>query len=205
MPPWPTSPTRRNGSPPASCSSAACRSCSYVQSLRRREAILLRDAQVRGFFWLVLITTTMMSLWLWHKQVFALPDAIRISMFNIVSILTTTGFGLTDFGVWTPFTTVLFVFLMLFGACSGSTSGGLKIFRIQVAATLFHKQAKQLMHPLASFPRSTTVARSMTTSSALWWPLCSVMWVVILIASALLALFGLSPITAISGADHGGQ
>lgn len=81
-----------------------------------------------------------------YIKVFSLPDAIRISMFNIVSVLTTTGYGLTDFGVWTPFTTVLFVFLLLVGACSGSTAGGLKIFRIQIAATLFHKQARQLMH-----------------------------------------------------------
>ncbi len=172
----------------------------YVQSLRRREAILLRDAQVRGFFWLVLVTTAMMSLWLWDKQVFALPDAIRISMFNIVSILTTTGYGLTDFGIWTPFTTVLFVFLMLVGACSGSTSGGLKIFRIQVAATLFHKQAKQLMHPSGVFPQkyngrpvNDNIIRSLVAFVLSYI-------VVIIIASALLGLCGLSPLTAISGA-----
>lgn len=98
----------------------------YVQSLRRREMTLLHDSQVRGFTLLVVITTAMMSGWLWYKGIFPFPDAVRISLFNIVSILTTTGYGLTDFGVWSHFTTVLFIFLMLFGACSGSTAGGSK-------------------------------------------------------------------------------
>lgn len=118
----------------------------YVQTLRRRQLVLFHDAQVRGFFWLVLITTTLMSLWVWYQGVFPLPDAIRISLFNIVSVLTTTGYGLTDFGLWSHFTTILFIFLMLVGACSGSTSGGMKIFRFQVASALFQKQARQLMH-----------------------------------------------------------
>ena len=55
-------------------------------------------------------------------------DALRISSFNIVSVLTTTGFGLGDFGTWGPLTTIIFIILLALGACSGSTSGGLKIF-----------------------------------------------------------------------------
>ena len=172
----------------------------YVQSLRRRQPVLLRDAQVRGFFWLVLIVTSMMSLWIWHQGVFNLPDAIRISMFNIVSVLTTTGYGLTDFGVWTPFTTVLFIFLLLVGACSGSTAGGLKIFRIQIAATLFHKQARQLMHPSGVFPQKYN-GRPVTDNiirSLVAFVLSYI--TVIIVLSALLGLLGLSPLTAISGA-----
>ncbi len=171
----------------------------YVQSLRRRELILFRDAQVRGFFYLVLCTGTMMSLWLWHQGVFTLPDAIRISLFNIVSVLTTTGYGLTDFGVWSHFTTILFIFLMLFGACSGSTSGGIKLFRIQVATALFRKQGRQLMHPAGVFPQkyngrpvSDHIVRSIVAFVLSYVA-------VIVISSALLGLLGLTPLEAISG------
>ena len=94
-----------------------------------------------------------MALWLWNKNVFGFEDALRISAFNIISVLTTTGYGLGDFGTWSALTTVLFVFLMPIGACSGSTAGGLKLFRIQVAAALFQKQARQLMHPSGVFPQ----------------------------------------------------
>lgn len=171
----------------------------YVQTLRRRQLVLFRDAQVRGFFWIVLLTTALMSLWLWNKGVFALPDAIRISMFNIVSILTTTGYGLTDFGQWSDFTTILFIFLMLFGACSGSTSGGIKIFRIQIATALFQKQARQLMHPAGVFPQkyngrpvSDVIIRSIVAFVLSYVA-------VILLSAALLGLLGLAPREAITG------
>ena len=68
-------------------------------------------------------------------------------------MLTTTGFGLGDFGTWGPLTTIIFIILLALGACSGSTSGGLKIFRVQVAFALFKKQMRQLMHPSAVFPQ----------------------------------------------------
>ena len=171
----------------------------YVQTLRRRQLVLFHDAQVRGFFWLVLITTTLMSLWVWYQGVFPLPDAIRISLFNIVSVLTTTGYGLTDFGLWSHFTTILFIFLMLVGACSGSTSGGMKIFRFQVASALFQKQARQLMHPSGVFPQkyngrpvSDHIARSIVAFVLSYMA-------VIIISSALLGLLGLPPLEAISG------
>lgn len=161
--------------------------------------MLFRDAQVQGFFWLVVITTLMMSLWIWYKGVFPLPDAIRISMFNIVSVLTTTGYGLTDFGIWSHFTTVLFIFLMLVGACSGSTSGGMKIFRFQVASALFQKQARQLMHPAGVFPQkyngrpvSDHIIRSIVAFVLSYMA-------VIIVSSALLGMLGLPPLEAISG------
>jgi len=171
----------------------------YVQTLRRRQLVLFRDAQVQGFFWLVVITTLMMSLWIWYKGVFPLQDAIRISMFNIVSVLTTTGYGLTDFGIWSHFTTVLFIFLMLVGACSGSTSGGMKIFRFQVASALFQKQARQLMHPAGVFPQkyngrpvSDHIIRSIVAFVLSYMA-------VIIVSSALLGMLGLPPLEAISG------
>ena len=171
----------------------------YVQTLRRRQLVLFQDAQVQGFFWLVVITTLMMSLWIWYKGVFPLQDAIRISMFNIVSVLTTTGYGLTDFGLWSHFTTVLFIFLMLVGACSGPTSGGMKIFRFQVASALFQKQARQLMHPAGVFPQkyngrpvSDHIVRSIVAFVLSYMA-------VIIVSSALLGMLGLPPLEAISG------
>ncbi len=125
----------------------------YVQSIRRREGLIFKDAQVRFFFALVIVCTTIMSLWLWHQNTFELKDAVRITAFNIVSVLTTTGYGLGDFGTWSHTTTIMFIFLMLLGACSGSTAGGFKLFRLQIAGALFQKQAKQLMHPSGVFPQ----------------------------------------------------
>lgn len=171
----------------------------YVQSLRRREGLLFRDAQVRGFFWLVVITSLIMTLWVWHKHVFGFEDSLRITTFNIISVLTTTGFGLTDFGQWTDMTTILFVFLMLFGACSGSTAGGLKLFRIQIASALFQKQARQLMHPSGVFPQkyngrqvNDVIVRSIVAFVLGYMG-------VILFSSVLLGFMNVPPLDAISG------
>lgn len=171
----------------------------YVQTLRRRELLLFRDAQVRGFLWLVMVVSALMTLWIWNKGVFSFEDALRISTFNIVSVLTTTGYGLTDYGTWSELTTVLFVFLMLVGACSGSTAGGLKLFRIQVAAALFQKQARQLMHPSGVFPQkyngrpvNDVIIRSMVAFVLSYIG-------VIIVSAALLGMLDLSPLVAISG------
>ncbi|MFP2770179.1 TrkH family potassium uptake protein [Oceanisphaera sp. KMM 10153] len=124
-----------------------------IYSLQHRNLSLFRDAQVRGFFWLVLATGLMLSLYLWATGRYPLGDAVRISLFNLVSVITTTGYGLGDFGAWGAFPLVLFGLLMMCGACSGSTAGGFKIFRFQVGMTLFQKQLHQLMHPRAVFPQ----------------------------------------------------
>ncbi|MFZ6043488.1 potassium transporter TrkG, partial [Vibrio natriegens] len=75
----------------------------------------------------------------------------RVSLFNIISVVTTTGFGLDDFSSWGPFPTIVFAFMMLVGGCSGSTAGGVKIFRFQVAFALLRKQMMQLIHPSGVF------------------------------------------------------
>jgi trk system potassium uptake protein TrkH len=172
----------------------------YVQSVRRRDGLLLRDAQVRGFFGLVIIASLFMAVWLWHANVFSFDDALRISTFNVISILTTTGYGLTDFGSWSFTTTIVFCFLMLFGACSGSTAGGLKLFRIQIAAALFQKQARQLMHPAGVFPQkyngrpvNDAIVRSIVAFVLGYLA-------VIVISAIWLGAIGLQPIEAISAA-----
>ncbi|MFB0975913.1 MAG: potassium transporter TrkG, partial [Tolumonas sp.] len=141
-----------------------------------------------------------MTFWLWQHQVFSFEDALRITAFNIISVLTTTGYGLGDFGTWSSMTTVIFVFLMLMGACSGSTAGGFKLFRIQIAGALFQKQARQLMHPAGVFPQkyngrpvNDAIVRSIVAFALSYLG-------VIIISAVLLGLLDLGPLEAISGA-----
>ena len=167
---------------------------------RRNIKSLFNDAQIRGFTKLVLVMTLIMSLYLWHNGVFSLTDAIRISMFNIVSITTTTGFGLTDFGTWGDLTTVLFLGLLVTGACSGSTSGGIKIFRFQIAFTLFRKQMSQLVHPSGVFRQqynnrnvNDVIVRSVVAFG------CAFFLSIVCLA-LVLSFIGLDPITSLTGA-----
>jgi len=114
---------------------------------------LWQDAQIIGFLKLVLFCALSLSIYLIVTHQFSWLDAIRLSLFNVVSVVTTTGFGLDDFLTWGDFSIVIFFGLLFTGACSGSTAGGIKIFRFQIAFALLKRQLMLLMHPHALFPQ----------------------------------------------------
>ncbi|OEF26047.1 TrkH family potassium uptake protein [Vibrio rumoiensis] len=173
----------------------------FVTALRKKSlTTLLRDAQVRGFAYLVLSSSLLIALWMTFKDHYDFADAIRISTFNIISVLTTTGFGLDDFTSWGGLPTVIFFFLMITGACSGSTAGGIKIFRFQIASTLLNKQMMRLIHPSGVFvqrynqrPVNDDIVRSVVAF------VLTFVLTIMFIAGCLSAL-GLDPTTSITGA-----
>ena len=114
---------------------------------------LWKDAQIQGFAKLIIACTISLSVYLVNSGQFIWADAIRLSLFNVVSVITTTGFGLDDFLTWGDFSIIVFAGLLFTGACSGSTSGGIKIFRFQIAFSLLQRQLMLLMHPHALFPQ----------------------------------------------------
>lgn len=67
----------------------------------------------------------------------------------MTSVVTTTGFALGDYSLWGNFSLMLFFYLGFVGGCSGSTAGGIKIFRFQVAYILLKASLNQLIHPRA--------------------------------------------------------
>jgi trk system potassium uptake protein TrkH len=121
----------------------------YVATLRGNYQALARDAQVRGFLLLLLGSWLVLTCWKWASSDLHWLDALRHVAVNITSIMTTTGFALGDYHLWGPFASMLFFYLGFVGGCSGSTAGGLKIFRFQVAYILLKANLKQLIHPRA--------------------------------------------------------
>jgi len=114
---------------------------------------LWQDAQIRGFLRLILACSVSLTIYLVYTNQFDWLDALRLSLFNVVSVITTTGFGLDDFLTWGDFSLIIFFGLLFTGACSGSTAGGMKIFRFQIAYSLLKRQLMLLMHPHALFPQ----------------------------------------------------
>lgn len=122
----------------------------FVRAVNRRNIFdLFDDAQVIGFTKAILFCAASLSLYLTLTGQFPLTESIRLSLFNVISVITTTGFGLDDFTTWGDFSVVIFFILLFCGACSGSTTGGMKIFRFQIALSLFKRQLMSLMHPHA--------------------------------------------------------
>ncbi|MGR5120838.1 TrkH family potassium uptake protein [Vibrio astriarenae] len=161
---------------------------------------LSKDEQVRGFTYLFVISSIIISAWLVIRDGYSVADALRVAMFNIVSVVTTTGFGLEDFTAWGALPTTLFAFLMMAGACSGSTSGGIKVFRFQIARTLLNKQMMKLVHPSGVFvqrynqrPVNDDIVRSVVAFGLMFF-------ITIIVIAGILSAMGLDPITSISGA-----
>ncbi|MBO5925949.1 MAG: TrkH family potassium uptake protein [Clostridia bacterium] len=76
-----------------------------------------------------------------------LNDTIRNSFFQVSSIITTTGFSIANFNAWSPTAKTILLILMFIGGCSGSTAGGLKVFRISILFKRIKYELKRLIHP----------------------------------------------------------
>lgn len=108
---------------------------------------LFSDQQVKYYFLFTLFMSLMVAATLYFKNEYDLERAFRVATFNVVSVLSTSGFALEDFTLWNPIATLLFLILLPLGGCSGSTSGGIKIFRLCVFASLFRTQMIKSIHP----------------------------------------------------------
>lgn len=132
--------------------------------------VVFNNTQVKAFFMILLFAIFLLSSYLIFKLDFNWFDAITHASFNIVSIATTTGFSSTDYAAWGNFSIMLFLYLTFVGGCSGSTTGGFKVFRLQIAVMLMKNQMKSLLHPRGVFahtyggkPVPNDVIRSVVT------------------------------------------
>ena len=121
------------------------------QSMRGKLFDLISSSQVQFFLMLILTITIIVSFWLKKYYEVDFLQSLRISAFAVVSISTGSGFSTYDFSVWGSFTTLLFLFLMLIGGCSGSSSCGLKIFRIQILFKSAFTIIKKIIQPRGVF------------------------------------------------------
>jgi trk system potassium uptake protein TrkH len=172
----------------------------YVATLRGNRKALFSDHQVRGFLGFLLATWLVFGTWLWLHSDNNWLDAFRIVAVNVTSVVTTTGFALGDYTTWGSFAVLLFFYLTFVGGCSGSTSGGLKIFRFQVAYVLLRASLQQLVHPRAVIKQQYNnhnldeeIVRSLITFSFFFT-------ITIGIIALGLTLLGLDWVTALTGA-----
>ena len=122
-----------------------------VGATRRNAAALWRDSQVRFFLTVLAGLVAAIALWLAATRQFHPAEAVRYAAFNVVSIVTGTGYATADYGLWGSFPVICFLFFMFVGGCAGSTSCGIKIFRYQVLFATAGVQLRSLWHPHGVF------------------------------------------------------
>jgi trk system potassium uptake protein TrkH len=115
--------------------------------LRGRFKEVIKNEELRTYFFIIVIAGLAVSLILIFRDNSGIEPALRHGYFQVVSILTATGFATTDYLVW-PIPAWLIIFsLMFIGACSGSTGGGIKVIRHVILFKKLYSNLKQAMHP----------------------------------------------------------
>ena len=172
----------------------------YVALLRHRRLDLFRDQQVRGFLTTAAAVSALLFLVLLFSSELRADELLTHVVFNVVSVLTTTGFASDDYTLWGPFSIAIFFIITFVGGCSGSTTGGMKIFRLQIGTEVLNHQLKQLLHGNGVFALkyngrriSDELITSITAFSFFFL-------LTIAVLTLLLSLLGLDLVTALTGA-----
>lgn len=122
----------------------------YFLSLKNGISNLFKDAEFRFYMVIVGIVTVLLAVNLYLSQVYAnAGSAVRYSVFQVVSILTTTGYATADYNVWPVFSQMLILLLMFIGGCASSTGGGIKVVRILILLKLIRRGIATRLHPNA--------------------------------------------------------
>lgn len=111
-----------------------------------------KDEEFKFYLSFIFITVCFAAGYLFLVNNQSLESAFRHSAFSIMTVLSSTGFATVDYEAWAPFFTQFFLILLLFGACAGSTSGGVKMVRYHLLIKNGLLELKRLIHPSAVIP-----------------------------------------------------
>jgi len=172
----------------------------YLKFIKGNRKIFFNDSQIKGLIYILLFSVILISSYLYFtKNEYGFLSNLRMSAFNVVSILSGTGYVTADFSLWGKFPLIFFVFLMFIGGCAGSTTCGIKIFRFQILWSFILNQIKKLVYPHGIFiirynneKISNSFIYSIITFIFLYF-------FIFFILAIILTLNGLDFITAISG------
>ena len=170
----------------------------YIKFLNGNRRIFFSDIQIRTFLKIILISILILSIYLFLDKSSELN--FRTVLFNVISILTGTGYVNAQFDNWGGFPLIIFIGLMFIGGCAGSTTCGIKIFRFQILYSFVLNQLKKIIYPKGIFVlkyNQSPVDDKFTASIVSFIYMYLVIFFTI---TALLSLTGLDFITSISGA-----
>ncbi len=170
----------------------------YIKFINGNKNIFFSDTQIKTFFKIIFISILILSIYLVFNN--SSSYNIRSIFFNVISILTGTGYVNAQFDNWGGFSLLIFLSLMFIGGCAGSTTCGVKIFRFQILYLFIINQLKKIIYPKGVFIikyNQSTIDEKFISSiiSFIFF-----YFVIFFILTALLSLTGLDFITAISGA-----
>lgn len=158
-----------------------------------------QDPEARTFLTFIVAAIVLIAstLW-WFGEYQQLHEAISNSVFEVVSVITSTGFGTADFSSWPSFLPVTLIFISFIGGCGGSTAGGMKVSRVLLMFKQGAQEINFLIHPRSVRPlRIGKQVLSPRISQAIWG-FFSVYVLVFSLFTLLMMAAGLDQVTAFS-------
>ena len=173
---------------------------SYIKYLNGNRKIFITDTQITSFIKIIIISIIILFLYLSILGTNLADFNLRSVSFNVVSILTGTGYVTEDFDNWGSFSIIFFLILMFIGGCAGSTACGIKIFRVQILYLFLINQLKKIIYPrgifLIKYDNNNVDDKFMSSIISFIY-----LYIIIFFSiTALLSLSGLDFVTSISGA-----
>ena len=120
--------------------------------VNRKFKKVFNNAELKWYFWSVVCFTGLIAVVLYYTSPMGTEEAFRKSLFQVISLQTSTGFATDDYMLWTPVLWGLVTIVMVMGACAGSTTGGLKCIRLVILAKVSQNEFKHILHPNAVLP-----------------------------------------------------
>jgi len=172
----------------------------YIKYLSGKKNIFYTDAQIRSFIKIIFFSILILFLFLTLFNKSSSTITLRSVSFNVISILTGTGYVTTNFDNWGNFPLIYFLILMFIGGCAGSTTCGIKIFRIQILYSFLKNQLKKIIYPrgifIIKYDNNNVNDKFMASIISFIY----LYIIIFFIIAALLSLSGLDFTTSISGA-----
>jgi trk system potassium uptake protein TrkH len=172
----------------------------YFQLVRGHGGALWLDSQVRAFLGFVAVAVAVLAAWLWLANGAPFETAVRHAAFNTISVITGTGYSSTDYSAWGGFAVTVLLCGMVVGGCTGSTTGGIKLFRFQVLYASAAVQVRRLLQPhgvfVAHYNRKP-IPDQVTGAVMSFFFLFALGYIAVALA---LAALGLDFMTSVSGA-----
>jgi trk system potassium uptake protein TrkH len=120
--------------------------------VNRKFKKFISNAELKFYFSSVVFFTAVIAIALYYTSPMGMEESFRKSLFQVISLHTSTGFATDDYMQWSPVLWGLLTIIMLMGACAGSTTGGLKCIRMVILTKVSRNEFKHILHPNAILP-----------------------------------------------------
>lgn len=120
---------------------------------KRKWHAIKNNEQIKTYFWITFWTIALLSLYRWYHSADTIffTDIVRSTVFSVISVITTTGYVTENYMLWGNFAIVFFLLLLMTGGCTGSTAGGVKMFRYSIIFKTIRTRLKSMAQPHGVF------------------------------------------------------